>query len=248
MRKCLPSSMKKSWNGNTNTPLIKQSSSKESYKAFIHSCVNLFEKENYIQVNGKPAIIVYKPRSVPEPNEVISYWKKYVKNRIGKEPYVIASLSVETDYKYPFVDLGFDAVSEFAPGPQIDNMKLINDQKEFVCKEFLGKIYDYKDFVSRKGYLKNNTAKLFRAACPMWDNTARKKNKGMILDGANPELFNLWLKDIIVEVKRKNDVDEKFIFLNAWNEWAEGAYLEPDLKWKYGYLEAIRNAIVETRE
>ena len=81
----------------------------------------------------------------------------------------------------------------------------------------------------------------------MFDNTPRRGNRAFILDGATPDLFEKWLSDVIVETKNNNLLDEKFIFINAWNEWAEGAYLEPDLRWRYGYLTAVANAIIKTR-
>lgn len=67
------------------------------------------------------------------------------------------------------------------------------------------------------------------------------------MDGATPTLYKEWLKDMIIETKNNNTLDDSLIFLFAWNEWAEGAYLEPDLKWQYGYLEATKEAIMETR-
>ena len=78
---------------------------------------------------------------------------------------------------------------------------------------------------------------------PMWDNTARRNNKGMIFEGSPPELYEQWLKDVIKEQKHRNDLEDDFIFINAWNEWGEGAYLEPDKRWGYAYLEATRNAV-----
>ena len=127
-------------------------------------------------------------------------------------------------------------------------MNDITRTKKFVCKKFYGKVYDYKEFVENKKYFNINNYKRYRAIAPMWDNTARKINKGVILDGATPELYKKWLKDIIVETNRNESLDDNIIFINAWNEWAEGAYLEPDLWWKYGYLEATREAIIETME
>ena len=141
----------------------------------------------------------------------------------------------------------YDALSEFSPGPHLKYMNDITNTKEYVCKTFYGKVYDYAEFVNNKRYFNTHYAKLYRAISPMWDNTARKKDKGMILDGATPELYKQWLKDIIIETKNNNNLDDKIIFINAWNEWAEGAYLEPDLKWQYGYLEATKQAIIETR-
>lgn len=89
---------------------------------------------------------------------------------------------------------------------------------------------------------------LYRAVTPMWDNTPRRKNKGTIYDGSTPDLYKQWLRDIIIETKDNSTIDDKIIFINACNEWAEGAYLEPDLKWKYGYLEATKDAILESRD
>jgi len=81
----------------------------------------------------------------------------------------------------------------------------------------------------------------------MWDNTARRDNKGMIFHGATPELYKEWLVDIFRESRARTDLDESFIFINAWNEWGEGAYLEPDKKYGYAYLDATRRAIEEVR-
>ena len=82
----------------------------------------------------------------------------------------------------------------------------------------------------------------------MWDNTPRKLNRAIVLDGADPELFKNWLKYIINDMRANKRVDDNLIFLNVLNEWAEGAYIESDLKWKYGYLEAVRGAILQSRE
>ena len=84
--------------------------------------------------------------------------------------------------------------------------------------------------------------------CPSFDNTPRRGNRALVLDSSSPMLFKMWLSDIIKETKKNKKLDDKIIFLNAWNEWAEGAYIEPDLKWQYGYLEAVRDAILQSRE
>ncbi len=155
---------------------------------------------------------------------------------------------MKEDYYADYRALGFDACGEFAPGPQLAFMKDISATKKFVCDAFYGKVYDYKDFVEEKKYFALKRDGLYRACSPMWDNTARKKNKGVILDGATPDLYRQWLSDIIAETKMNKSLDDQIVFINAWNEWAEGTYLEPDLKWKYGYLEATRDAILQTRE
>ena len=162
--------------------------------------------------------------------------------------YVIGSLTKESEYKENYLAKGFDAVNEFS---FIANLPLMNDitqEKTYVCDTFLGKVYDYKEFVEAKKYFRNTARKLYRAVAVGFDNTARKKNKGsIILDGACPELYGKWLTDTIVSTSRNDELDDKMIFLFAWNEWAEGAYLEPDLKFKYGYLEETAKAIESAR-
>ena len=101
--------------------------------------------------------------------------------------------------------------------------------------------------MKNKKYFRYNYAKLYRAIMPMWDNTARRNHKGMIFQGSTPKLYKKWLKDIIQEQKERDDLDDRLLFVNAWNEWGEGAYLEPDKKYGYAYLNATREAIEESR-
>ena len=237
----------KQWSGTSATPLIVQSDTVESYKAFIKSCTQIFTKKNYIKVNNKPVLTVYHPLAVPNPDEVLTYWREYSKKEIGVDLYIIAVVSSKLDYMNNYEKLGFDACSEFALGPQRDVMQDITETKQFVCDVFRGHVYDYAGFVKDKGYFTLKRDNCYRAISPMWDNTSRRKNNSTVFDGATPQLYKQWLIDIIKETKANQTIVDKFIFINAWNEWAEGAYLEPDLKWQYGYLEATKNAILESR-
>ena len=78
------------------------------------------------------------------------------------------------------------------------------------------------------------------------DMEMEENNKGMIFENASPTLYKQWLKDVISEAKSK-DLEEKIVFINAWNEWGEGTYLEPDKKYGYAYLQATKEAVEETR-
>ncbi len=238
----------KQWSGASDETLISIPNDVDVYKRFIESILFLLKKENYIKIDGKPLLIIYRPLDIPDAENVICYWRKFIKEKIGKELHIIGAINSPNMLSEDLRINGLDALSEFAPGPQIPYMRDITKEKKYLCENFYGKVYDYKDFVERKGYfmLKNN--KLYRAVSPMWDNTARKMNKGLILDGATPDLYKQWLKDIIVETRENKSLDDNLIFINAWNEWAEGAYLEPDLKWQYGYLEATKDAILEARD
>lgn len=242
----------KQWFGTSEEALIVQSQDVNSYKKFITSITPYIIDDRYMSIDNRKILVIYRPKSIPNINEILEYWRDFVKKETGYDLYLIAAMNDKYDVysEINFIEKGFDAISEFCLGPQREFLKDISATKNFVCSEFYGNVYDYKDFVENKKYFLRDFSKLFRAITPMWDNSARKVNKGIVFDGSTPELYQKWLEDIILETKdkyNKNLLDENLIFINAWNEWSEGAYLEPDLKWGYGYLNTTLNAILNTR-
>lgn len=240
------------WFGTSNAPLIKITNTEENYKTFIHSVKKYIEDNRYITVNNKKVLSIYKPKNIPHLEQVLEYWREYIRRETGYELYLIAVLNdtYESFRDIDFVNKGFDAINEFFLSPHRKYLKDIQEQKQFVCKEFLGNVYDYRAFVQEKKYFADKMMKTYRAVAPMWDNTARKMNKGFILDGSTPQLYQTWLQDVGRETNQRvkdGELDDNLIFINAWNEWAEGAYLEPDLRFGYAYLNATKDAVLTVR-
>lgn len=230
----------------TNTDVImEQPNTIESYQKFIEDLALYMKDERYIEVQGKKLLIIYRPSFIPDFKEVLSYWRDFVKKELNKDLYIMAVKENTADL--PLLDLGFDGVSEFHPGTLYRFCKDITAHMTYVRDDFRGQILDYKDIVENKKYFEYKTDKLYRAIMPMWDNTARRNNKGMIFQGATPDLYKTWLKDIIKESKEDGTLDDNILFVNAWNEWAEGTYLEPDRKYGYAYLQATKEAVEESR-
>lgn len=225
--------------------IMKQSSTEESYKKFIKSLGKYLTDQRYIQINNKKVLIIYQPTYIPNCQEVIKYWRGYCEKNNWGELYLIA---IKVDEEENFLEEGFDAVSEFQPRNVLidDTYRVDAGKLKFPGNHFYGNIYSYKQIVCEKKYL-NRSDKMYKAVMPMWDNTARKNNKGIIFHGSTPDLYEEWLSDVIKYTKQQKDLDDNFIFLNAWNEWGEGAYLEPDRKYGYAYLQATRNALEKTR-
>ena len=119
---------------------------------------------------------------------------------------------------------------------------------DFVRNDFGGLVMDYVDLVKNKKYFNFQAKKLYRAVMPMWDNTPRRNNTAMIYHGSSPALYKEWLLDVLLETKNNTELVAPFVFVNAWNEWGESAYLEPDRKYGYAYLRATRDAIEEARD
>ena len=126
----------------------------------------------------------------------------------------------------------------------------INQKLPFINKKFIGEVYSYKDIVEHQVYAKNFKRKgMYNAVMPMWDNTPRRNDRGnVIYDGATPQLYKKWLMDVIRHYHNDCQLEDPLIFINAWNEWGEGAYLEPDRFYGYAYLEATKDAILACRE
>jgi len=125
--------------------------------------------------------------------------------------------------------------------------KEITKNVKITNPNFSGRIYDFAEFVRSKQYLQHVNFKLFKTASPGWDNTPRRLNNASIWHGATPELYKKWLLDITIHTKDTLPPEEHFVFINAWNEWAEGAHLEPDRKFGYGYLQSTADVITEVR-
>ena len=129
----------------------------------------------------------------------------------------------------------FDAAIEFPPNasavPNITE-KFLTASKTNTCV-----VYDWREFVNRSENYQKPKYNLFRGVCPAWDNTPRRKQNATILAKNMPALYQHWLDNAIRDTsKRYADPDERLVFINAWNEWGEGAYLEPDTRYGYAYL------------
>jgi hypothetical protein len=142
-----------------------------------------------------------------------------------------------------FDSTGFDAGVEFSPHrcPCV-----ISLPSEPTNENFRGKVYGYPE---ASQWLVSRPAKkfpYFRCAFPSWDNTARRQDDGVIFYGATPELFQAQIEVLIRQTFERNPSGSRILFVNAWNEWAEGAHLEPDRLFGHRWLEAIRNARITT--
>lgn len=142
---------------------------------------------------------------------------------------------------------GGDALVEFPPAGLEINQK---NPTGYINPNFNGCIFDVDDFIKNRKYLKSwKNTNVYRSALTSFDNSPRKAygKNCIIFQGASPFTYKSWLKDIIAENKKYHTKDDNIVFVNSWNEWAEGSHLEPDLKYGYAYLHATKEALEETR-
>lgn len=236
--------------GSAETILVQQRHTVESYKNFIKDFIKYLDDDRYYTINGKKVIVIYKPQDIPEPKEVIEYWREYCLKHGYGDIYLIGVWRAHEPYNV--LGMGFDATVEFQAASLLEYIRhqKINNRLKFVGEDYTGTIYSYKDLVNNEVYRKNyDKERLIHSIFPMWDNTARRNNHGaLIFHESTPELYKKWLKDLIIDNFRRKDIDDNLAFLNSWNEWGEGSYIEPDKYWGYAYLQATREAIEECRK
>lgn len=237
----------KNWDGGDKEVLIEQKFLEDDPKQFAQDIMPFFEDERYIKINNKPILVVYKPQLFKKEilkNFVYELNKKAKENGLDGVYLIMAKTQdIETNPEEFFMD----AVVEFPPHI-IDRYAKQVIKKTYLNPFFNGRVFDMEEFIKNQEFLYETDFKLYKTVFPSWDNTARKAYTGASVFEISPELYKKWLKDCINWTKENNNKDEQFIFINAWNEWAEGAHLEPDQKYGYAYLQATKEVLEENRK
>ena len=254
------------WVSSENNVLIEQRYGEEKeWKEHFDYLLPFFKDKRYIKKDGKPIIIIYRPEIIECMKEMIECWQKLAKEN-GLKGLCIMAQRVDIILNNPRADVSMiDNFIEYQPGtafvtrkrknriigflkqykrrfdyylenkfPEFSGSKLMNKNKKLT-------IYNYnsiwEEIINHKPISNNSIP----CAFVDWDNTPRKEERGSVVFGANPETFGLYLKKLID--KSINVYKQDIMFIFAWNEWAEGGYLEPDEKFGYGYLESIKKNI-----
>ena len=228
------------WDGREDDQLIAQAHSPDDDLAFIAYVARYLRDPRYIRIGGRPLLIIYRPDLLPSAKETGERWRNWCRqNGIG-DLFLAYTQSFET--RDPVI-YGFDAAIEFPPNQY--SSPVINQQLTFINEQFRGIVQDWRVFPEHSRHYTRPSYKLFRGVNPGWDNEARRPGGGRIFHGATPEGYREWLANAVADtVTRFGDPEERIVFVNAWNEWAEGAYLEPDRRYGYAFLQATRDALL----
>ncbi|WP_232424052.1 glycoside hydrolase family 99-like domain-containing protein [Imhoffiella purpurea] len=230
------------WDGRANEILIAQEHSPEDDIAFIASAASYLRDPRYIRVRGRPLLLVYRPELLPSPVETARRWRHWCQNNGVGDLYLAYTQSFESADPARY---GFDAAIEFPPNNS--HPVAITKRIERRNRDFKGMIYDWTVYPEQSRHYAPCRYRLFRGVNPSWDNEARRPGCGAIFLGSSPSGYREWLENAIRDtLDRFDDMSERLVFVNAWNEWAEGAHLEPDQRYGYAYLQATRDALEGT--
>jgi len=233
----------RNWDGQNRHVLLEQHYSEESNRGLIQEFISLMRDERYIRHNGKPVLLVYRIRIIPNWLQTAEMWREECRKAgIGEIHLCAVRFGLEPLDGQP-AEFGLDSFVIFPPheSEKVDARNSVLD----LAADFNGTIFDY-DAALHADLRRFDEAypwPVHRGVMLGWDNTARRQRDSRIFLGSTPARLHRWLKGIVSQENRHNANPESLVFVNAWNEWAEGTMLEPSVKFGRGYLEALRAVV-----
>lgn len=227
------------WDGRDDEVLIAHDHSPEKDEAFIRDLEPLLRHQDYMRIHGRPLILVYRPRLLPDPGATTARWREFCA-RVGlPEPYLVTAQVFEPTDPRPN---GFDAAVEFPPNLP-HNLPLLNSSVRLLNPQYAGRIHHYADLARMMTERPRPGYPLFKTVVPGWDNEARRPGRGSTFAFSTPRAYQDWLEAACRYALQEADPEGRMVFINAWNEWAEGAHLEPDRQHGSAYLQATAEAL-----
>jgi hypothetical protein len=232
------------WLGEERDILVEQTYSNEDDFRHIHWLMRAFSDSRYIKIDGRPLFLIYRPRHLPDPKRTVEVFRNECIKKGLPDPFLLG-----IDAHCPNFDcrgIGFDGTVKFEPqlgflqdfmNDKFQISKIIRNKSFGILSTTL-KIYDYAQSRIKMNYIKPEFP-YYKTIFVGWDNTPRRGRNGIIIVNSTPENFASGLADIIGECKKK-PVNDRIFFINAWNEWAEGNHLEPDLRFGNQYLQKVK--------
>lgn len=235
----------KAWDGRGEDVLLAQRYDEVGADTFIDDIMPLLGDTRYMRIDGKAILAVYRAAQIPDVKETVESWRRQAREAgVGE----LCLLSVDTGQRFDglgarYEEFGFDGRMGFPPHEVVWTAQSTRGLK--MDELFVGRLLSYRETVrnalSRARQQDRNS---YPAVMVTFDNTARKKSGSDIWYGSNPYTFRRWLAQTVGTVAARQP-DERVVFVNAWNEWAESAVLEPTLRWGPTYLQAVRSVVYQ---
>ena len=226
------------WDGAEQDILIAQDYRQEDEPALAAELARHFADPRYIRLQGRPVLMIYRAALIPDTAAATARWRVLFL-ALGEDPLFVMAQSFGDRDPRPF---GMDAAVEFPPHKLTTGLELLNAGLHMLDQEATAQVYSYDDAAAASG-ADRAPYPLIRTALPGWDNDARRQGHGMVLHGSTPAQYQAWLGRLVEDAVANPVLGEPLVCVNAWNEWAEGAYLEPDVHFGGAYLNATGRAV-----
>ena len=228
------------WDGSDHEVLISQDFRGQDDAALIDCYARHFADPRYIRLHGRPLLMIYRAAIIPDTEHTIARWRALFAERCGENPIFVMAQAFGDHDPRPH---GMDGAIEFPPHKVVEGLATINDRLHVLDPDFTAQTFDYDDVVDRALSAPAPDYPLIRTACPSWDNDARREGAGLVMHGSTPAKYQAWLEKLVRQALAQPFHGSPIVCVNAWNEWAEGATLEPDLHHGAAYLNATARAV-----
>lgn len=248
------------WHGSPDRVLIEQTyPGRDDEERHFAALLPAFSDPRYVRVAGKPLFLIYKPYRLPEPERFIEHWQTLASRAGLGGIYFIAHVN---DMKWPARSKGFDALVPHNPGitthhvfnrrilaldGRLKRLTGLTSMELYWRMRGRPKTMDYREYARLALPALPYDFDGYPCVLPNWDNTARCGHDGFVLTESTPELFRLHLQGALAQIRHRA-IDKRIIFLKSWNEWGEGNYLEPDVKYGRAYLDVCREEVGEAAD
>jgi lipopolysaccharide biosynthesis protein len=227
------------WDAKDHELLIKQDYRPQDPQESLRAMLPYLRDPRYLTHQGRKVIVVYRPQQLPDSHAWVAAWRQEAQALGLGELHLVSAL---THNNWSYKAVGFDAGVEFPPHNLTGEIN-VHLQKVGFFDKFAGVLPDMKDVA--EFYLNRDRSaepNVHRSVYPSWDNTARRKHRALVTLNGTPENYEYWLHRAIQETRRETGGKDGLVFINAWNEWAEGCHLEPDQKYGRAFLDATLRA------
>jgi lipopolysaccharide biosynthesis protein len=231
------------WHGSPDRILIEQKyPGLNDIKAHFYSMLDAFMDSRYMKIDQKNIFCIYRPNDLVDPQLFIDIWRQLADKEGAPDFHFIGI----TDYPWNTPEGDYNGFTTNPPVGQLpyQGVKAINENiiDTYSSDLKFPQIYSYKQFIENAFPEKTRNDKFYPCLMPNWDNTPRSGVNGFVLHNSTPELYRVHLNEAINLISHKSN-DQKVIFIKSWNEWAEGNYLEPDLRMGRQYLEVTKSCV-----
>jgi lipopolysaccharide biosynthesis protein len=248
------------WDGENQEVLIAQDYNNDDSKAHAKYLVQFFQDQRYLRIHQNPVFIIYRANLIPNLRQRLTNLQAAL-GALGIPKVHFYAMSRGEPLDSTLLEAGIERLIDFEPsegnpvnGVDFAHLKTVVSKlltgyvkphiRQILPNLMFDLVFDYRQIVQQK---MQSTLKKLHIPCvfPNWDNSSRRKNQALIIQNRDEKLFQAWVEKSIAKILHQ-PFEERLIFINAWNEWAEGCYLEPDQHNQDRFLQAVKQAVLNT--
>lgn len=235
----------RTWDGEEKEVIVQQTYRDEDEIPLVDDLARHMKDPRYIRIGSRPLLFIYRIGHLPNARDTVERIRAHFQKRHNLTPLIFQSQSFGDNDPRAF---GADGAIEFPPHKILNYVPRVNDAVSILDPNFKGHVYRYESVVAAATSQESTDFPIIRTVFPSWDNDARRPGRSTIITHSTPTLFENWLDWAIGETASNPVYGERIVCINAWNEWAEGAYLEPDVHFGAAYLNAVARTVYGVRQ